>query len=116
MSTPTVESNDDRHTGPAGSGAKPIRVPGSAEGIDGLTRELARENNAIGVYGSYMEQLTGPYRAELRARFAAEVTQTQRHARFLASEIARLQGTPVSRPVSPRFGTSRGRCWRIQEP
>jgi bacterioferritin len=66
--------------------------------IDGLTRDLAGEYQAIVMYTQYSAKLTGPYRRELRALFQAEIPDEQGHAQFLADKIANLGGEPATLP------------------
>src|SRR5271157_3634032 len=63
--------------------------------IDGLNSDLAGEYAAIIQYTQYAATVTGPFRESLRTMFMAEVPDEQRHAQYLADQIAFLGGTPT---------------------
>lgn len=77
--------------------------------IDGLNSDLAGEYAAIIQYTHYAATVTGPFRESLRTMFMAEVPDEQRHAQYLADQIAFLGGTPTTapRPV-PAAGDAQG--------
>src|SRR3954454_20730255 len=66
--------------------------------IDGLNSDLAGEYAAIIQYTHYAATVTGPYRDNLRTMFLAEVSDEQRHAQYLADQVAVLGGTPTTSP------------------
>jgi bacterioferritin len=84
--------------------------------IDGLNSDLAGEYAAIIQYIHYAATVTGPFRESLRTMFMAEVPDEQRHAQYLADQIAFLGGTPTTapRPV-PAAGTPKEMLRRILE-
>src|SRR4030095_1627539 len=84
--------------------------------IDGLNSDLAGEYAAIIQYTHYAATVTGPFRESLRTMFMAEVPDEQRHAQYLADQIAFLGGTPTTspRPV-PAAGTPKEMLRRILE-
>src|SRR3954462_3335996 len=84
--------------------------------IDGLNSDLAGEYAAIIQYTHYAATVTGPFRESLRTMFMAEVPDEQRHAQYLAAQIAFLGGTPttVPRPV-PAAETPKEMLRRILE-
>lgn len=69
--------------------------------IKKLNEDLAGEYGAILQYIAYAAKVTGPYRRELSAFFAAEVPDETLHAQFLANKIVALGGEPTTkaRPV-----------------
>src|SRR3954468_15361675 len=84
--------------------------------IDGLNSDLAGEYAAIIQYTHYAATVTGPFRESLRTMFMAELPDEQRHAQYLADQIAFLGGTPTTapRPV-PAAGTPKEMLRRILE-
>jgi bacterioferritin len=66
--------------------------------IDALNIDLAREYSAIIQYTQYSAKVRGPYRAELKAFFQAEIPDEQLHAQYLADKIAALGGNPTTQP------------------
>jgi bacterioferritin len=60
--------------------------------------------------------VTGPFRESLRTMFLAEVPDEQRHAQYLADQIAFLGGTPTTAPRQvPEAGTPKEMLRRILE-
>jgi bacterioferritin len=84
--------------------------------IDGLNSDLAGEYAAIIQYTHYAATVTGPFRESLRTMFMTEVADEQRHAQYLADQIAFMGGTPTTapRPV-PAAGTPKEMLRRILE-
>ena len=77
--------------------------------IDGLNSDLAGEYAAIIQYTHYAATVTGPFRESLRTMFMAEVPDEQRHAQYLADQIAFLGGTPTTSPAAgPRGRDAQG--------
>lgn len=63
--------------------------------IEKLNEDLAGEYAAMIQYTTYAAQVTGPYRPQLAAFFAAEVADEMGHAAFLSNKIVALGGTPT---------------------
>jgi bacterioferritin len=84
--------------------------------IEGLNSDLAGEYSAIIQYTHYAATVTGPYRETLRAMFQTEVGDEQKHAQYLADQIAFLGANPTTapRPV-PEAKTPKQMLQRILE-
>ena len=74
--------------------------------IDGLNQDLAGEYAAIIQYTHYAATVTGPFRETLRSMFLTEVPDEQKHAQYLADQIAYLGGTPTTTPREVPEATS----------
>ncbi len=70
--------------------------------IDALNDDLAHEYSAIIQYIHYSAKVHGPWRAELKAFFQAEIPDEQLHAQYLADKIAAMGGTPTTIPSPVR--------------
>jgi bacterioferritin len=64
--------------------------------LEGLNRDLAAEYQAVITYRTFASLATGPWRAEIRDFFEAEIPDELGHAAFLADKIVALGGTPTT--------------------
>jgi hypothetical protein len=116
MSASTAASPEDRGTAPPpGTDCQAQRTVASETKARDLNRELLRQNEGAAIYAAYMDRLTGPYGSQLRDQFEAEVALGRRRILCLEAEIARLKDTPTRRAGRVRYGTRRGRCWRVPD-
>jgi bacterioferritin len=74
--------------------------------IEALNSDLAHEFSAIIQYVQYSAKVRGPYRAELKAFFQAEIPDEQLHAQYLADKIAAMGGNPTTQPAPVRNADS----------
>ena len=74
--------------------------------IEGLNEDLAHEYQAIVMYNTYAAAVAGVHRNELKNFFEKEITDELEHAKFLASKITALGGTPVTRAADVEYTTS----------
>lgn len=69
-----------------------------------LNDDLANEYAAIVQYSTFAAQVSGPFRPQLSAFFAAEIADEQQHAQFLANKIVALGGQPTTTPAPVKNG------------
>jgi bacterioferritin len=70
--------------------------------IAALNEDLAHEYSAIIQYIQYSAKVHGPWRAELKAFFQAEIPDEQLHAQYLADKVAAMGGNPTTQPAPIR--------------
>jgi bacterioferritin len=70
--------------------------------VAALNEDLAHEYAAIIQYVQYSAKVCGPWRAELKAFFQAEIPDEQLHAQYLADKIAAMGGNPTTIPSPVR--------------
>lgn len=70
--------------------------------IDALNEDLAAEYAATIQYTQYSAKVQGPWRAELRTFFQAEIPDEQLHSQYLADKIAAMGGNPTTVPAPVR--------------
>ncbi len=70
--------------------------------LQALDADLAHELAAIIQYVQYSAKVRGPWRADLRTFFQAEIPDEQLHAQYLADKIAAMGGNPTTMPAPVR--------------